>query len=142
MKGHKTFSLLRRLLYLDAFGGISSHLQSTMIVFSCLLILLSTGSRRHSDAAHEIRLIGCCVLLKVVLKNVPCSGSSQMLSVDWHHSKRCIYFVFKFWYLSTFISTNPKYYLLPKIYIVLETIGIIVSFYFSHEFLLLPHVYK
>ena len=55
---------------------------------------LSTGSGRHSDAAHEIHLIGCCVLLKVVLKNVPHSGSSQMLSVDWHRSKRCIYFLF------------------------------------------------
>ena len=52
---------------------------------------LSTGSGRHSDAAHEIHLIGCCVLLKVVPKNVPHSGSSQMLSVDWHRSKRCIY---------------------------------------------------
>ena len=42
---------------------------------------------RHSDAAHEIRLIGCCVLLKVVLKNVPCPALPQMLSVDWHRSK-------------------------------------------------------
>ena len=56
--------------------------------------LLSTGSGRHSDAAHEIRLIGCCVLLKVVPKNVPSSGSSQMLSVDWHRWKRCIYYWF------------------------------------------------
>ena len=32
------------------------------------VVLLSTGSGRHSDAAHEIRLIGCCVLLKVVPK--------------------------------------------------------------------------
>ena len=53
---------------------------------------LSTGSGRHSDTAHEIRLIGCCVLLKVVPKNVPRCSSSQMLSVDWHCSKRCIYY--------------------------------------------------
>ena len=42
-----------------------------------LFWLLSTGSRRHSDAAHEIRLIGCCILLNVVPKTVPLSGSSQ-----------------------------------------------------------------
>ena len=51
-----------------------------------------------SDAAHEIRLIGCCVLLKVIPKNVPRSGSSQMLSVDWHRSKRCI-FIFKVFFI-------------------------------------------
>ena len=39
--------------------------------------LLSTGSGRHSAAAHEIRLIGCCILLNVVPKTVPLSGSSQ-----------------------------------------------------------------
>ena len=39
-------------------------------------VFLSTGSGRHSDAAHEIRLIGCCVLLNVVPKTVPLSGSS------------------------------------------------------------------
>ena len=38
---------------------------------------LSTGSGRHSDAAHEIRLIGCCILLNVVPKTVPLSGSSR-----------------------------------------------------------------
>ena len=32
---------------------------------------------RHSDAAHEIRLIGCCILLNVVPKTVPLSGSSR-----------------------------------------------------------------
>ena len=37
---------------------------------------MSTGSGRHSDAAHEIRLIGCCILLNVVPKTVPLSGSS------------------------------------------------------------------
>ena len=41
-----------------------------------LRIYLSTGSGRHSDAAHEIRLIGCCILLNVVPKTVPLSGSS------------------------------------------------------------------
>ena len=38
---------------------------------------LSTGSGRHSDAAHEIRLIGCYILLNVVPKTVPLSGSSR-----------------------------------------------------------------
>ena len=37
---------------------------------------LSIGSGRHSDAAHEIRLIGCCILLNVVPKTVPPSSSS------------------------------------------------------------------
>ena len=41
-----------------------------------LFQFLSTGSGRHSDAAHEIHLIGCCILLNVVPKNVPLSGSS------------------------------------------------------------------
>ena len=41
-----------------------------------VFILLSTGSGRHSDAAQEIRLIGCCILLNVVPKTVPLSGSS------------------------------------------------------------------
>ena len=70
-------------------------------------LFLSTGSGRHSDAAHEIRLIGCCVLLKVVPKNVPRSSSSQMLSVDWHRSKRCIYFFF-FWQRNIVQSERTK----------------------------------
>ena len=41
------------------------------------LALLSTGSGRHSDAVHEIRLIGCCILLNVVPKTVSLSGSSR-----------------------------------------------------------------
>ena len=69
------------------------------------VVSLSTGSGRHSDAAHEIRLIGCCVLLKVVPKNVPRSGSSQMLSVDWHRSKGCIYFL---WGRCGLLSTSVK----------------------------------
>ena len=77
---------------------------------SSKLHFLSTGSGRHSDAAHEIRLIGCCVLLKVVLKNVPRSGSSQMLSVDWHRSKQCIYlFIDRAHYF-------PCFYFTPSIY--------------------------
>ena len=47
------------------------------LVIGMTLILLSTRSGRHSDAAHEIRLIGCCILLNVVPKTVPLSGSSQ-----------------------------------------------------------------
>ena len=62
MKGYTTFSLLRRSLYLDAFGDISSHLKSTVTV-------------------HFFRAFICTKL--------------------------------------------PKYYSLPKIYIVLETIGAI-----------------
>ena len=80
------------------------------LVWLLFFILLSTGSGRHSDAAHEINLIGCCVLLKVVPKNVPHSGSSQMLSVDWHRSKRCIYFNFFFKLIvNTEISSNQLY---------------------------------
>ena len=41
------------------------------------IVLLSTGSGRHCYAAHEIHLIGCCILLNVVPKTVPLSGSSQ-----------------------------------------------------------------
>ena len=72
---------------------------------------LSTGSGRHSDAAHEIRLIGCCVLLKVVPKNVPRSGSSQMLSVDWHRSKRCIYLKFN---LAKYLIVTIQYFVGKK----------------------------
>ena len=62
-------------------------MMSCHAMWSCLLSvgnalstanLLSTRSGRHSDTAHEIRLIGCCILLNIVPKTVP--GSTRLFS--------------------------------------------------------------
>ena len=58
-------------------SGICSPVSNTVMFCVLLIVLLSTGSGRHSDAAHEIRLIGCCILLNFVPKTVPLSSSSQ-----------------------------------------------------------------
>ena len=49
-----------------------------------------TGSGRHSDAAHEIRLI--CAPSYYTNQLFPDPPQLPvMLSVDWHRSKRCIF---------------------------------------------------
>ena len=68
-----------------------NHYIFPLLVLSILPILLCNAhclpEAGDSDAAHEIRLIGCCILLNVVPKTVPLSGSSRSpldrLAVDW-----------------------------------------------------------
>ena len=74
IRTHKSWASLNQFLN-PPLQQHCSHQIKLLNDMSCLY-LLSTRSGRHSDAAHEIRLIGCCILLNVVPKTVP--GSTRL----------------------------------------------------------------
>ena len=84
-----------------------STANSYVSAFYCASALLSTGNGRHSDAAHEIRLI--CAQNSYTIRLFPGPSIAYHLSGDWHHSKRCIFILYCRFHFSWFFLPKTSY---------------------------------